>query len=93
MRPTIRGVLTSEKQNGFLSFNPKKGAGQPRSLVSRPMSIQLAGRARDTQAFLRMAAIELRRMAERSPDVASQLDHIARQLEADADELAAKTSE
>jgi hypothetical protein len=40
-----------------------------------------------------MAAIELRRMAERSPDVASQLDHIARQLEADAEELAAKTSE
>jgi len=57
------------------------------------MSVQLARRARDTQAFLRMAAIELRRMAERSPDVASQLDRIARQLEADADELAAKISE
>lgn len=57
------------------------------------MIIELVRRARDTQTFLRMTAIELRRMAERSPDIASELDHIARQLEADADELAANTSE
>ena len=93
MRPTIpRSVLTFRKVEQFLTFI-KKGQAQLRPLVSGPMSVQLARRARDTQAFLRMAAIELRRMAERSPDVASQLDRIARQLEADADELAAKISE
>ena len=59
----------------------------------RGMINEFVRRARDTQAFLRMAAIELRRIAERSPDIASELYHISRQLEADADELAAKTSE
>ena len=31
-----------------------------------------------------MAAIELRRLAERAPDISAELDHIANQLEADA---------
>jgi hypothetical protein len=34
-----------------------------------------------------MAAIELRRIAERSPDIAVELRHMARQLEAQANEL------
>jgi hypothetical protein len=55
------------------------------------MIVELVRRVQDTQAFLRMAAIELRRIAERSPDIASELYHIARQLEADANELAAHT--
>lgn len=38
--------------------------------------------------FMRMAAIELRRIAERAPEVADELRHIANQLEADAADLA-----
>jgi hypothetical protein len=40
-----------------------------------------------TIAFMRMAAIELRRIAERDPDLAGELRRIADQLDADADEL------
>ena len=40
-----------------------------------------------TNAFMRMVAIELRRIAERDPDLASELRRIADQLDADADEL------
>jgi hypothetical protein len=38
-------------------------------------------------AFLRMAAIELRRIAERAPEVGDELRHMADQFEADAEEL------
>jgi hypothetical protein len=41
----------------------------------------------NTIKFLRMAAIELRRIAERAPDVAAELYHIADQLDADANDL------
>jgi len=37
--------------------------------------------------FLRMSAIELRRLAERAADIAAELHHIADQLDADADDL------
>jgi hypothetical protein len=40
-----------------------------------------------TIAFMRMAAIELRRIAERDPDLAGELRRIADQLDADADDL------
>jgi hypothetical protein len=40
-----------------------------------------------TIAFMRIAAIELRRIAERDPDLAGELRRIADQLDADADEL------
>jgi hypothetical protein len=40
-----------------------------------------------TIAFMRMAAIELRRVAERDPDLAGELRRIADQLDTDADEL------
>lgn len=40
-----------------------------------------------TMAFLRMAAIQLRRIAERAPHVADQLRYTADGLEAEADEL------
>ena len=43
--------------------------------------------ADNTIKFLRMAAIELRRIAERAPDVGDELHHIVRQLEADATDL------
>jgi hypothetical protein len=41
----------------------------------------------NTIRFLRMAAIELRRIAERAPDIAGELHHVADQLDADADDL------
>ena len=41
----------------------------------------------NTIRFLRMAAIELRRIAERAPDIAPELHHIADQLDADANDL------
>ena len=40
-----------------------------------------------TIAFMRMAAIELRRVAGRDPDLAGELRRIADQLDTDADEL------
>ena len=43
----------------------------------------------NTIKFLRMSAIELRRLAERAPDISAELQHIAEQLDADADELEA----
>ena len=41
--------------------------------------------------FLRMAAIELRRLADRLPDVADERISIAQQLDAEADDLASHT--
>ena len=40
-----------------------------------------------TNTFMRMAAIELRRIAERDPDLAGEIRRIADQLDTDADEL------
>jgi len=48
------------------------------------MMTELIPRVRDTQVFLRMAAIELRRIAEQAPDIAVELRHVAQQLEAEA---------
>lgn len=55
---------------------------------ANPGALELARRMRDTRVFLRMAAVELRRIAERAPDVAVELQHVARQLEAEAAGLA-----
>ena len=52
--------------------------------------IELVRRMQDTQVFLRMAAIELRRIAERTPDIAVELRHVAQKLE--AEDLACFTS-
>jgi hypothetical protein len=52
----------------------------------------LIGGAEHTIAFLRMAAIEMRRLAELgswAPTDAAKLRHIAEQCETEADELAA----
>ena len=40
-----------------------------------------------TIAFMRMAAVELRRIADLDPDLAGELRRIADQLNADADDL------
>lgn len=47
----------------------------------------------NTIRFLRMAAIELRRIAERAPDIADELHHIADQLDTDADDLERATGQ
>ena len=41
----------------------------------------------NTIRFLRMSAIELRRLPERAADIAAELHHIADQLDADANDL------
>jgi len=44
-------------------------------------------RVRHTRIFLRIAAIELRRIAERAPEITVELRHVAQQLEAEAEDL------
>jgi hypothetical protein len=44
-------------------------------------------------AFLRMASIELRRIAAQAPEVAEQIRQIADQLDADAQDLQKRTCE
>ena len=46
----------------------------------------------NTIGFLRMTAVELRRIAERSPEVAEELRRIADKLEADANDLTDRTA-
>jgi hypothetical protein len=57
------------------------------------MVIELGRRVQDTQVFLRMAAIELRRIAEEAPDIAAELRHIAQKVEAEAGDLARRDTE
>ena len=52
------------------------------------MVIKLFQRVQDAEAFLRMAAIELRRIAEQAPDIAAELRHVAQQVDAEAEDLA-----
>jgi hypothetical protein len=62
--------------------------------VTSPNVIKLLRRAQDTQIFLRLAAIQLRRIAERVPDIISQeLKPVAQQLEAEAADLACRDIE
>jgi hypothetical protein len=58
-----------------------------------PRVIKLLQRVQDTEAFLRMAAIELRRIAERSPDIGVELRTVAQKLEAEAADLASRDTE
>jgi hypothetical protein len=48
----------------------------------------LVQRVQNTNIFLRMTAIELRRIAEKAPDIAIELQHVAEKLEAEARDLA-----
>jgi hypothetical protein len=52
------------------------------------MVIQLIRWVQDEQVFLRMAATELRRIAEHDPDVAVELRDMAQKLEVEAESLA-----
>ena len=53
-----------------------------------PNANELLRRMRDAEAFLRMAAVELRRIAEQAPDIAVELRDVAQKLDAEADDLA-----
>ena len=55
--------------------------------------IELAQKVQHAAAFLRMAAIEIRRIADDTPDVAVMLRHIARQIEAEANDLTGEDTE
>jgi len=48
-------------------------------------------RLNSTIFFLRMAAVELRRLAERFPDIADELHSIGKQLDAEANELVSRS--
>ena len=50
--------------------------------------IQLLQQVQHTGVFLRMAAIELRRIAEQAPEIARELQYIAQKLDAEARDLA-----
>jgi hypothetical protein len=52
---------------------------------TNPIVLELARRVQDIQSFLTLAAIELRRLAERAPDIAVELRHVAREMEAEAE--------
>ena len=55
---------------------------------TNPVMVELFRRVQDTQVFMRMAAIELRRIAEDAPELAVELRHMAQGLETEAAELA-----
>jgi len=55
---------------------------------SSPKVIELVQRVQNTQLFLRMAAIELRRIAEQVPDKAVELRQVVQKIEAEAEDLA-----
>ena len=57
------------------------------------MVTELVLRMQDTQVFLRMAVLELCRIAEQAPDVAVELRHVAQKLEAEAEDLAQHDTE
>jgi len=53
-----------------------------------PNATKLLRRVQDTEMFLRLAAIELRRISGRTPDISQELRHVVQQLEAEAAALA-----
>jgi hypothetical protein len=68
---------------------------EARAVIERTslMVTDLIPRVRDTQVFLRMAAVELRRIADQARDIAVELRHVAQQLEAEAEDLARRDTE
>ena len=58
-----------------------------------PEVFGLVRRVQNTRIFLRMAAIELRRIAEQAPDRAGELRHVAQKLEVEAEDLARRDTD
>lgn len=53
-----------------------------------PTLIELIRQVQDEQVFLRRAAMALRRIAEQDSDIAVELQQLAQQIEAQAEDLA-----
>jgi hypothetical protein len=60
---------------------------------TNPTVSELVQPVQDPQTFLRMAAIELRRIAEQDPDITVELRDLAQKLEAEAEDLARRNTE
>ena len=56
-----------------------------------PDATDLARRVQQSQIFLKMAAIELRRIAAEAPDIAVELRRVAEQLDAEEQDLVSET--
>jgi hypothetical protein len=80
-RPQHRGV---ELWQGKRRVHPPSGS----AANANASTGDLGGCARETVAFLRLAAIELRRLADRSPAAAADQRRIADQIEEQAASLA-----
>jgi hypothetical protein len=61
--------------------------------VRRSASRELIRWMQNEEVFLRMTAIELRRIAEQDPDQAVELRDMAQKLEAEAESLARRNTE
>ena len=61
--------------------------------MTNPVLVELGRRVQDTEVFLRMAALQLRRIAEEVPDTAGELRHLAEKLDAEAEDLARRNTE
>jgi len=59
---------------------------------TNPTVSELVQPVQDPQTFLRIAAIELRRIAEQDPDIAVELRDLAQKLEAEAEDLARRNT-
>jgi hypothetical protein len=71
----------------------QEDANRNRSVGGNPVVIELVRRAQNAQVFLRMAAIEPRRLAEEDPDIAAELRRVAQELEVDAKHLTPRDAE
>jgi len=56
-----------------------------------PMGNRMLWAVDNTIRFMRMAAIQLRRIAEHAPDIANELRRVAEELDKDADDLEAQS--
>jgi phage tail tape-measure protein len=56
------------------------------------MTESVASPHRDTVAFLKMAAAQMRQLAARAPAIEAELDHMARQLDIEANKLASASA-
>jgi hypothetical protein len=71
----------------------QEDANCDRRVGKNPVVIELVRRKQDPQVFLRMAAIELRRLAEKDPDTAAELRRVAQELEVEAEDLTPRDPE
>jgi hypothetical protein len=60
---------------------------------TNPMMIELLRRMQDTQVFLRMAGLELRRIADQELHIAAEVRQVAQKLEAEAEDPARRNTE